>query len=166
MPIERTVEHFGERLEKDSYSKDEVSKMLHSEAQFTERQTKKGFDGFVPQDKFNEVQTSLNETKEALAPFQKSEWDKGLNSEFSKMNGLKDRLDDFKSIAKFDGSEDSETINKKVIEMKESKKYDFLFSNSNSKGNGFQEHGSGTPNGTIKGSITPKVGSFNFFKKK
>ena len=166
MPIERTTEHFQDRLEKDSYSKEEVSKLLHSESQFTERLTKKSFDGFVSQDKFNEVQTSLNETKEALAPFQEKEWDKGLNSEFSKMNGNKDRIADFKSLANFDGSEDTQTINKRVIEMKDSKKYDFLFTQTNSKGNGFQEHGSGTPNGTIKGSITPKVGSFNFFKKK
>ncbi len=164
--MDRNINHFEDRLEKDTYSKDEVAKLLHNEADFTATKTKKEFDGMVSKDDYDALNTELTSVKEALAPYKEADFDKLASSEFEKLNGAPDRIGDFKTLANLKGDEDAETIAVKATELKKSGKYDFMFTNIDSGGIKTTTPHTLEQKKPIKGSIVPKVGSWNLFKKK
>ncbi len=154
--MERDLKHFEGRLEKDDYSKEEVAKLLHSEAEFSTRSTKKEFEGFVSQETHNELQTQINTLTEELTPYREAKFNDAISGAMTKFNGDNSRVDDFKKLGGFTGSETQEELEAKAMEMKESKKYSFLFPNNGSGGAGATQHQEQIKK--ANGAITPKTG--------
>lgn len=166
MDKERNVDYFETRLPegKDTFTREEVAKLQHSEAQFTERQVRKSFEGFVSQDEFNDLQTKYNGLNEELAPYKQAEFNKTIATTLSKFNGNTERVEDFVKLSGISMDTPMEEIELKATELKESGKYNDLFPSNGSGGVRINQHGSEKP--TIKGDITPKTGILDkLFKK-
>ena len=156
--MNRDMKHFEDRLEKDTFSKDEVAKLLHNEANFTEDLVKKNY-----KTEIEEVKTKLTETEGKLNGFLEKENNENLSSAFNKLNGNKSRLDDFKKLTGLTGAEAPEEIETKIVELKESGDYNFMFKKTDSQGPKPGEHVK-TKVEPKKGLITPQFG-INLFKK-
>lgn len=157
--MERDINHFISRLDKESYNKEDVAKLLHNEAQFTEQKIKKDFDGYMPQESLNELQTKFNEVETQLNTYKQKEFNDNVSVALAGVNGISERSNDFITLAGLKGTESQEEITNKAIEFKESKKYDFLFSN-NESGAVRVEH-STKPLGINNMEIAPKAGFLN-----
>lgn len=165
--MERNIEHFESRLPegKDTFTRDEVAKLQHSEAQFTERQIKKSYEGYIPQDEYNSLQEKYNAKKEALAPYLEKDFNNNVGASLKKFNGSSERVDDFVKLAGIDMNTPMDEIEKKAQELKESGKYNDIFPTHNSNGATNIQHGTTAPK-RIESSITPKTGLLDkLFKK-
>ena len=98
--MNRDMKHFEDRLEKDTFSKDEVAKLLHNEANFTEDLVKKNY-----KTEIEEVNTKLTETEGKLNGFLEKEnrW-KSYHSAFNKLNGNKSEIGWFQETNRFNRS--------------------------------------------------------------
>ncbi len=168
---ERNIKYFEDRLgsEKESYTPQEVAKLLHSEAEYTERTTKKGFEGYVPQEQYNDLQTKTNALETEIKPYREAEFNTTISTAFAKFNGNVERLDDLKKLGGFKGGESPEDVEKTITGLKDTGNYAFLFTENNSGGVNQPQPGKGKGDKAIvKGDITPKVGGFldNIFTKK
>lgn len=164
--MDRTLQHFEERLTKDTFTKDEVAKLLHNEAGFTAQQTRKEFDGFVSREDYDSINSQLSSVKSELAPYKEADFDKLATTEFSKLNGDTERFGDFKTLAGLTGTEDAEAVLAKATELKESGKYDFMFTKVDSGAAQEKHNIHNSPKQPTSGPITPKIGGYGLFKRK
>lgn len=134
--MDRTKEHFVERLEKDEYTKEEVAGLLHSEAEFTARSATKNT---VSREDYDNLQSELNSTNEKLNPYLEQDFNNKVSGAFTKLNGDSERVNDLVKLSGINRDMDDETINNTVIELKQSGKYDFLFKTEGSGGITHQE---------------------------
>lgn len=142
----KDINFFTERLEKDTYSKEEVAGLLNSEHEYTNR---KATENKVDKEQFEQVSTELQ-------TYRQKEFDRNLTKTFTKLNGVKDRVNDFAKIAGITAEMKPEDIEAKVIEIKDTNKYDFFFNKGSS---GKVANTQNTPKkvvSTISG-FTPKV---------
>ncbi len=162
--MERNIEHFEQRLDKETYSNEEVAKMLHNEATFTASKTKKEFEGYVSAEDFQGATDKVNDLQTKLNPYVEAEHNQVVDKAFATLNGNADRVGDFKSIGGITPEMDNDAIVAKATELKESGKYDFMFNKVNSGGNKLPDAPS-KPITKVNGAITPSTG-LNWFKKK
>lgn len=153
---EKDIQYFTERLEKDTYSKDEVAGLLNSEYEYTNR---KATENKVDKEQFETISNELN-------TYKKQEFDRNLTSTFTKLNGINDRVDDFAKIAGITQDMKQEDIEAKVIELKDTHKYDFFFNKGES---GATPNTQNTPTPTkngkvVYGNITSKASIWDKLK--
>lgn len=122
-------EHFVERLEKDSYSKEEVAGLLHSEAEFRTRTATKGM---VGREEFDSVSNELSTAKEALGTYQEKEFNGIVSQEFTKLNGDASRQADLVKLAGLNKDMSSEEVAESIASFKEQGNYEFLFKTTSS----------------------------------
>lgn len=161
---ERDLQHFAGRLEKDSYSKEDVAKLLHSEAQFTAQKTRGEFADYVSRSEYDTI-TSANATLKAeLAPYKEAEWNGHVSSAFADLNGNSERTADFIKLSGLSVGSTPEEIKAKAVELKESGNYEFLFKSVDS---GSAAANPATPvSAPAGGMIVPKTGlAQRLFKK-
>lgn len=152
----KDINFFAERLNKDTYSKEEVAGLLNSEYEYTNR---KATENKVDKEQFEQVSTELQ-------TYKKQEFDRNLTDTFTKLNGVKDRVGDFAKIAGITQDMKSEDIEAKVIEIKDTKKYDFFF-NKGESGATPNTQNIPTKNGkTVVSNFAPKASLWDRFNKK
>lgn len=164
--MERNKDYFVNKLDKDTYTKDDVANLLFSEAEYTSRSVKKEYADYVSPDAYNELEIALNATKEQLAPYKEQEFKQTISQSMQELNGDTSRVDDFIKLSGISQDMDIELIKAKTLEMKESKNYEFLFPTHNSGGTRHTQHTQEQIK-TNNGPITPKMGLIDsLFKKK
>lgn len=155
--MDRKLEDFLGRLDKDTYTKDDVAKLLHNEADFTESKVKKEYKDYVPKTELETLLTKTTEYEGKLKTYQEKEFNDRVSIAFRDVNGDKERRDDFIRLAGIDMGMDAEAIKTKAIELKETKKYDFLFKAGNSGGAQGQLHEKDKTGKAIINNFTPKI---------
>lgn len=162
----KTKAEFEQHLEKDEYSKSEVARMLNREADFT---AKKATENMVTAEEFNSVNEELTMVRDELSPYKEKEFNDMVSSEFNKLNGDVSRTDDLIKITGINKDMTVEEVNENIASLKETGKYDFMFTNKSSGGAGHQEENKNFDKKTVIKDFTPKSsGGFlnNLFKKK
>lgn len=153
---DKNLNYFTERLEKDTYSKEEVAGLLNSEYEYTNR---KATENKVDKNDYDVV---ANE----LSVYKQKEFDRNLTKTFTKLNGVKDRVNDFVKIAGITSEMKPEDIESKVIELKDSKQYDFFFNKGNSGKVANTQNTPTQPGKVVISNFTPKASIWDKFKNK
>lgn len=123
-----------ERLDKDTYSKDEVAGLIQAEKEYTTRTISKNM---VAREDFDSISGELENTKAQLAPYKQKEFNEVVSSEFTKLNGNPEMVDDLVKISGLTMEDTPEIISEKIASIKETGKYDnFLFTKPQNSGAG------------------------------
>lgn len=155
------------RLEKDTYSKDEVAKLLQSEKEFTTRTATRGF---VPESEFNTLQEQHNALEAEYAPIREekanAEFGETVSSTFSGLNGDVERQEDLIKLSGINKDMSQEEITTSITTLKDSGKYNFLFKETVDSGANTTEHIPMSKPVVKNGIVTPKTGLMDkLFKK-
>lgn len=164
--MDRNIEHFNERLDKETYTKDEVAGLLHNESQFTARISTKNM---VSRDDFDSLQSQFNEASESLGKYQDNEFKAKIADEFKTLNGNVDRVDDLVKLTGINKDMSAEDITNSITSFKDKEEYGFLFNSSNSGGITKTPEVLDTPKNTnIRDFAPSQNGGFlnNIFKNK
>lgn len=129
----RNLEYFAGRLPegKETFTRDEVAGLVHSEAQFTERTLG---ETMVAKADFEALQTERDTATAELATFKNAEFTAGVGTEFAKLNGDVSRTDDLIKLGGITNDMTSEAVIEKIAEIKEGGKYNFLFTEHDPSG--------------------------------
>lgn len=155
---ERNLEHFEGRLDKETYSKADVARLLHSEAQFTAQKTRGEFSEHVSRAEFENLNSQLESAKGELAPFKEAEFKQTVGNSFAELNGNQERLDDVIKLAGIKQGTKPEEIKAAVVSIKESGKYDFLFNQANSGAPKPEVKVQNIAGTSVKADLVPKAG--------
>lgn len=127
--MDKTIESYLDRLDKETYTKEEVAKLNKAEAEFTQRNLSKDIVSKADYDALNEKYEASNKS---LAVFEDEKFEDRLSTSFNKFNGDSDRTNDLVKLTGINKDMTDEEIDTTITSLKENAKYEFLFKQGDS----------------------------------